>query len=355
MKIDIFNHIWPQAYFETVKRVVPRFLDMGKRVTSVPMLMDLDIRFRVMDAFENYYQVLSLSSPPVEVLAPTAEDAATLARVANDTVADACARHPDRFPGFIATLALTDAETMVTEAERAIESLGAVGVLIYTNAAGRPIDGPEFEPLYARMARYGLPIWIHPTRTAAMSDYPSEPRSRFEIWWTLGWPYETTAAMARLAFSGVLDRYPSLQFITHHGGGLAPMLEGRLGPGWDQMGTRTSDEDYFALLKKLKHRPLDYFRMFYADSALFTAAGATRLALEFFGEDRFLFASDAPFDPEQGPMYIRETIRILDELEITETARRKIYSGNAMAMLKLENTGGKLRRKALADFAAAAS
>jgi aminocarboxymuconate-semialdehyde decarboxylase len=347
MKIDIFNHIWPQPFYHAVQRYVPKFLDMGKRVTSVPMLMDLDIRFRVMDAFPDYYQVLSLSSPPVEVLASSPSDAATLARIANDSVAEVCDRHPDRFPGFIATLALTDAETMVTEAERAIDTLGAVGVLIYTNAAGRPIDGPEFEPLYERMARYGLPIWIHPTRTAAVSDYPSEARSRYEIWWTLGWPYETTAAMARIAFSGVLDRYPTLQFITHHGGGVAPMLEGRLGPGWDQMGTRTSDEDYFALLRRLKHRPIDYFRMFYADSALFTSAGATRLALDFFGVDRFLFASDAPFDPEQGPMYIRETIRILDALDIDPPSREKIYAGNAMSMLQLEQRNGRLRRRAV--------
>lgn len=123
------------------------------------------------------------------------------------------------------------------------------------------------------------------------------------------------------------------------------MLEGRLGPGWDQMGTRTSDDDYFALLRRLKHRPIDYFRMFYADSALFTSPGATRLALDFFGDDRFLFASDAPFDPEQGPMYIRDTIKILDALEIDRDSLEKIYSGNAIRMLQLERRGGLLRRK----------
>lgn len=56
VKVDIFNHIWPRPYFEAVQRYVPKFLDMGKRVTSVPMLMDLDIRFRVMDAFDDYYR-----------------------------------------------------------------------------------------------------------------------------------------------------------------------------------------------------------------------------------------------------------------------------------------------------------
>lgn len=334
-KIDIFTHIWPKPWFERLQRVVPSFRDMGKRVTSVPMLMDLDIRFRVMDRFPDYCQILSMSSPPLEVMAPP-DVAQDLARHANDCMAELVAKYPERFPGFIAILALNHPQGMIDETRRAIEQLGAVGILLYTNAAGRALDAPEFRPLFAMMAKYDLPIWIHPTRPATFADYQSEIKSQFEIWWTLGWPYETTAAMARIAFSKVLDEHPSLKIITHHGGGIAPMIEGRLASGWDQMGTRTSDADYFQLLRELKKRPVDYFRMFYADTALMGSANSTRLALEFFGPDHFLFASDAPFDPEQGPMYIRETIRIIDELDITPVVRRKIYQDNALRLLRLD-------------------
>lgn len=107
------------------------------------------------------------------------------------------------------------------------------------------------------------------------------------------------------------------------------MLEGRVGPGWDQLGSRTSRVDYKALLKELKHRPLDYFRMFYADTALFGAVKATECAMDFFGIDHFIFASDSPFDPERGPMFIRETIKIIDNLDISESDREKIYYKNA--------------------------
>ena len=69
------------------------------------------------------------------------------------------------------------------------------------------------------------------------------PKSKYEIWWTLGWSYETAAAMSRLVFSKIMDKYPKLKIITHHFGGIVPMLEGRIGPGWDQIGARTSDED----------------------------------------------------------------------------------------------------------------
>ena len=89
------------------------------------------------------------------------------------------------------------------------------------------------------------------------------------------------------------------------------------------------------VLGRLKKRPIDYFRMFYGDTALFGAYDATVCGLNFFGPDMVLFASDAPFDPEKGPMYIRETIAIIDRLPISDEERARIYSGNAMRLLRL--------------------
>ena len=80
---------------------------------------------------------------------------------------------------------------------------------------------------------------------------------------------------------------------------------------------------------------LDYFKMFYGDTALFGAASATRCGLDFFGVDHALFASDSPFDPEMGSMYIRETIKIIEELDITPEERDQIFRGNAKKMFKL--------------------
>jgi aminocarboxymuconate-semialdehyde decarboxylase len=118
-------------------------------------------------------------------------------------------------------------------------------------------------------------------------------------------------------------------------GAMAPYFEGRVGPGWDQLGARTSDTDYGAVLKSLAKRPLDYFKMFYADTALFGAYEPTVCGLRFFGADHVLFASDAPFDPEKGPMYIRETIAIVDRLPVSAGEREQIYWRNAKALLKL--------------------
>ncbi len=328
MKIDIFNHIFPKAYYDRMIEVAPNGKDMHKRVREIPSIVDLDERFRIMDMFEGYVQVICLGAPPIEVFGPPPLST-DMAKLANDEMARMVEKYQDRFPGFIASLPMNDPEGLLKEAERAVRDLGAVGVQIFTNVLGKPLDRPEIMPLFDLMARLDRPIWMHPARGADFADYKSEPKSRYEIWWTFGWPYETSVAMAHLVFAGLFDRLPDLKIITHHGGAMIPFFEGRVGPGWDQLGSRTSDEDYSLLLRKLKKRPIDYFRMFYADTALFGAKDATMLALKFFGPERVLFATDTPFDPEKGSAYTRWTIRIIDSLEIPDEERSAIYEGNA--------------------------
>ncbi len=334
MKIDIFAHIFPKTYFDKMLEIAPNAKDMNKRVRNVPSIVDLDERFRMMDQFKDYVQVICLASPPIELFGPP-PISTDLAKLANDGMAELVHKYPDRFPGFIASLPMNDPDGLLKEATRAVKDLGAVGVQIFTNVLGRPLDKPETMPLFDRMVELDRPIWMHPARGADVPDYKTEAKSHYEIWWTLGWPYETSVAMAHLVFSGLFDRHPDIKIITHHLGGMIPYFEGRVGPGWDQLGTRTSDEDYTLLLKKLKKRPLDYFRLFYADTAVFGSRPATICGLEFFGHERVLFGSDTPFDPEKGSAYIRWTIEIIDSLDITPEQRKAIYEGNARSMMKL--------------------
>ena len=336
MKIDLFNHFYPKAFWDEFVNRGGSFKDMGKRVQNILTIHDLDARFRVMDEFGDYRQFLSLSSPPLEAMAGPAVSP-TLARVANDGLADLVAKYPDRFIGFTASLPLNNPDESLKEMERAVTQLGARGIQIFTNVNGKPLDDPEFEPMFEEAHRRDLPIWMHPARGPNFPDYQSESKSLYEIWWTLGWPYETSVAMARMAFSGLLDRLPNLKIITHHMGGMMPYFEGRVGYGWDQLGTRTSDTDYFALLRSLKKRPIDYFRMFYADTALFGALAGTKCGLDFFGVGHVVFASDAPFEPQPG-LYIRETIRVIESLDLTVEQKDRIYRRNALRLLKLETS-----------------
>jgi predicted TIM-barrel fold metal-dependent hydrolase len=270
-----------------------------------------------------------------------------LARLANNGMHDIVRRHPDLFPAFVASLPMNNVAASLEEMDRAIGELGAKGVQIFTNVNGRPLDQPEFFPIFERMSKkYDLPIWVHPTRTAGFADYATERKSKYEIWWLFGWPYETSAFMARLVFSQMFEKLPKLKIITHHMGAMAPYLVNRLGYGMDQFGARTSDEDYEGLLKRMKKRPLDFFRMFYGDTSVNGSASAMRCGLDFFGVDHVLFGTDCPFDPEGGPLFIREIIKGLDGMKLRPDDRRKIYFGNAMRLLRLPQAPKKAPAKA---------
>jgi aminocarboxymuconate-semialdehyde decarboxylase len=337
MKIDAFCHILPRGYADRFQSLgnVPAAANLHKRTTGIPALVDLDLRFRQMDEFGDYRQIISIPAPPAEDIGPPPV-AREFARIGNEGLAELVRSHPDRFAGFVACLPMNDPDAAALEIEHACGELGALGAQIYTHVGGHPMDEPRFEPVYAKIAELDRMLWVHPCRNSSWADYPSEERSKYELWWVFGWEYDTAIFMARAVFSGLLERYPNLKVLIHHGGSMVPHFSGRVGPGLDQLGARTPD----AQREDVEHpplskRPLDYFKMFYVDTAMFGAEHAVRCSLEFFGVDHVLFASDSPFDPEKGPGYIRATIHDVEALGLPAADRERIYEGNAQRLLRL--------------------
>ena len=207
-KIDAFAHILPPGYLQHLRRQLAstmrpaqlRYYQDGVFGFD-PVISDLDARLRMMDRHGDYAQVLVLAVPPLEEVDPP-QAAAELARRANDEMADLVLRLPERFAGFAAALPLGDVEASLMEIDRAIGELGALGVQVFTNVRGAPLDHPRFDPILARMEALDRMIWLHPTRDAVWPDYATEHESDFGIWWSLGWPYETAAALSRLVYSG---------------------------------------------------------------------------------------------------------------------------------------------------------
>ena len=187
--------------------VSDRILGYQPWIHEDPALTGLDARWRVMDAFGDYRQVLTLAVPPLEELGGPAA-ALDLARAANEELAELVRAHPDRFAGFSAALPMNDIDAAAGELDRAMTQLGALGTQLHTNVGGAPLDQRRFAPIFETVTRLDGAVWIHPTRSPAWPDYPAESRSKYGIWWSLGWPYETSACMARLVYSGVFDSYP---------------------------------------------------------------------------------------------------------------------------------------------------
>ena len=332
MVIDIFNHFMPRAYLDRLASLVPDHV----AVTAFPRLktlVDVDARLRLLDRFDDLRQVLSLANPPLELIATPAQ-AAELARVANDAVADICRRHPDRFPAFIASLPMNNLDAALAEIDRAVTQLGACGIQVFTNVAGRPLSEPAFRPIFRAMVKHDLPVWVHPVRGPQFADYASETASENEIWFSFGWPYETTACMTRLIYSGIFDELPTLQIVTHHMGGMIPYFAGKIRLGFRQIFFGTPEQNPVAQEAGLKKPPLDYFKMLYADTALGEEA-PTRCGHAFFGTGNCLFATDAPFDAEHGYGLIANAIRAVEALDIPAAERARIFAGNAQALLRL--------------------
>jgi aminocarboxymuconate-semialdehyde decarboxylase len=336
MKIDIYNHVMPQPYLELVKT---HSKDPGivKRMSNLRMLWDIEQRVAMLrEKFPDVQQVLTLGLPSPELLGD-AERSPEFARVANDGMAEMCRKWPKEFPAFIASLPMNNPRAALEEMDRAIGKLGAKGIQIITSVAGRPLDEAEYFPVFERATNYhDVAIWMHPARPASRADYAGEPKSKYEIWQVLGWPFETSVAMARMVFSGLFDKLPKLRIITHHCGGMIPYFAGRAETLWAQLGSRSAEGDEAEVLKRLKKAPIEYFKMFYGDTVLGGAAAPLACGIAFFGVDHIVFASDCPFDPEGGPMFIREGIRSIEELGLPEPDKRKIYFGNAMGLLRLE-------------------
>ena len=330
--IDAFNHILPKKYQAVLEQKVPN-RDMSSNLSryaeTVPTLLDLDARFRLMDSVEGYMQVLTLAAPTVESVA-SPEVAVDLCRFANDEMAELVEKYPDRFAAAIAALPLNDLDASLEEIDRAIRDLRLRGIQMYSDVNGMPLDAEALYPIYEKMERYNLPILIHPKRSPALPDYPGEENSRYRAWTKLGWPVASSMAMFRLVYGGVMERFPNLKIVTHHCGGVIPYLAGRMEWNDDFNEMRMGHKDIL-----FPHKPLEYFRRMYYDTANNGYPAGLRCGMDFAGIGKLVFATDLPFCNQKGLRLIRDSIAAVDALDLAPGDRRKVFQSNAVDLFRL--------------------
>ena len=167
-------------------------------------------------------------------------------KLINDGFAEICAKYPDQFPGWVAQGAADRAGRRRARGRTRASRTARCGVQIYTNVAGKPLDRSGVRAvLRGDEQAQQADLDASGARRRISRTISTETKSMYEIWWTLRLVLRDRARRWRGWCSRrSLDKYPNLKIITHHFGGIVPMLEGRIGPGWDQLGARTSDEDY---------------------------------------------------------------------------------------------------------------
>ncbi len=312
MKIDIFAHIMPDKYFTALSHKIDlnNYQLTKCRVAKRRDVQDLEMRLKIMERYPDVLQVITISLPPLDEIM-SLPDAIELSKVANDELAELLVKHPDKFIAGVACIPVDDMDAALKETERAITQLGLKGVQLYARVNGEGLDDPKFKPLYERMARYDLPIWIHP----CSDDTLDEP--------LFGLPFATTWAMRCLVTAGVFQDYPNIKFITHHCGAMVPYFADRI--KW---------------LYPLKFKPgeparnwTEDFHKFYNDTATYGYTPSLTCGYSFFGADHLLFGTDAPLGPESG--LTRETIDSIQRMSIPEIDKEKIFIQNAIKLLKI--------------------
>lgn len=291
-------------------------LGLGSELRDFPGLCDPQVRIDLMDRHRVDMQVLTLSTPALGLFGPEQRaNCREAARIANDGIAEIATARPDRFIG-AATLPLMDPEAAAREFERAVLGSGLKGVQIFSHVGGKPLDDPEFFPIYQLICEHDVPVLLHP----AGGDYNVRTRD-YMIWLTFGWPFETSIAMARLVYGGVLERFPRLKIVAHHLGAFVPSLRGRIlsiSANMEKSGRW-----------KLPQPALSYFKRFYGDTAVYGHQGSLADGYDFFGPDRIVFGSDFPFAT------LEEVLPAVVNWKLEPGDKVKVLAGNARRLFKL--------------------
>lgn len=334
MVIDIFTHMGSSRYLEylsaqggtAVKRRLERIYQMAR---ETPYAVDVAKRVELLDTYGIDQQVVTLFNNVDSN--SIGDDKTAKVRIAG-AINDSMAGIMEESRGRIVCAGSVPLEALeaggLKEMDRAIKKLGLKAVAFPSHLDGKPLDSPEFLPFWAHAAELDVPVFIHPSSPVNHAGRPYE--NGYDLTHVFGWPFETVLALSRLVFSGIMEKYPNLKIISHHlGGGMVPFFSGRIEESY------TTDQQMHDMGRVLPKPPLEYFRLFYYDTAVGGSPAAVKCALEVFGPDQLVFATDFPHGPEGGLKRLETYSKIITSLKIPAADKKKIMGGNAKRILKL--------------------
>ena len=324
MKLDLHTHYYPPAYFERIERSGGDFSfgasPTGQRIirykgarffgVTAPMT-DVGKRLEDMDRVGIDVEVLSLSTPNVFFAEGRAQ--IEVARMVNDAYADLIAKRPGRFLGF-ASIPMDDPDGALRELARVLDELRLQGVVLLSNIRGRALADPAYRPFFAECDRRKACVFVHPMIPAA-----AEPFGEYVLGPIVGFPFDTTLAVARLCYAGVFKQLPNIRWLVAHAGGAIPYLLERLDSGW---------RDFAECRANIDEPPSTYLKRLYYDTVTFSPNNL-RLLRDIVGTDHLAMGSDYPHLLGS----IDKAISSIEGLDWDATEKERVFSGTALALL----------------------
>lgn len=323
-RYDIHTHHYTQGFFEAVRasggdfsfgtdptgRTIITY--KGSRFFGVqPPMTDVSRRLADMDRAGVDVAVISLSTPNVFFTGPDRQP--FIARMMNDAYAETRAKHPTRFRCF-ASIPMDNPDEALKELHRSIDELKLNGVVLLSNIGGRALTAPQYRPFFQEANRMKLCIFLHPMLPAA-----SEPFQEYVLGPIIGFPADTTLAVARMCFDGMFKDFPDIRWIIGHAGGAVPFLMERMDSGW---------RDFAETKVKIDQPPSTYLKKLYYDTVTFNPHNLHMLR-DMVGTDHMLMGSDYPHLLGS----IDKAVTSIEALAIPEAEKARIFSGTALSIL----------------------
>lgn len=338
MVIDFQSHLFPEEYLNEMARIQGNvILEAPDPYSGMSYFYDKQLKCRIntatlqgreperrvehMDSLGVDIQVLSVPPPGADRF--DGDGAVSLARKANDALARICKKYSRRFVGLF-TLPTASTRDSLDELERSVTELGLRGFGCYSNLNGRPLDSEELLPIYERLAKLGIPVYIHPTAPLATQA------TGLDIMPVLifGWAFDSTVAMTRLVYGRVMERFPEIDFVVADVGGVLAFFAQRA------TNIYTGRTEEIRRKYGLKDNPLDSFKKFHVDTADHPSS-TLKCVLDFFGPDRLVLGTNYPYGPEEGCLFIKNSLRSIEELPLKKEEKEKVLGGNAARVLKV--------------------
>ena len=324
MKIDVHTHYYPEVFFKLLRDIPSEFsfatdptgrtiiTHHGARFFGVtPPMSDPQKRLEDMDRVGIDVEVISISTPNIFFADETRQP--EVARILNDAYADLIARHPARFKGF-ASIPMDSPDAAIAELHRAIHELKLNGVVLLSNIKGRALTSPTYRPFFEEANRLNLCIFLHP-----MLPPNPEPFTEYVLGPLVGFPFDTTLAVARMCFDGMLRELPNIRWIIGHLGGAVPYLMERLDSGY---------RDFAECRVNIDQPPSTYLKKLYYDTVTFSPHNLL-LARDLVGVDHMVMGSDYPHLLGS----IERSVSSIEDQAISEHEKQKIFSGNVLGIL----------------------
>lgn len=315
--IDVYCHHISRSVGKILNKL--KYYGEGKEFAYPPQNADPEVRLGLMEKYGIDIQALTQTTPVLLGFNP--EEAAEICKLSNNDNYALCKAYPKKFVN-ICIISLLDMKSAMDELKRCINELDCRGVTISTNQNGKGLDSPEYFPFYEKLVEHDLPIFLHPTH------WESYPLVDMEKGWRMmhvfGWPFDTTQAVWRLIFGGVIDRFPTIKIVTHHLGAMLPFFSRRIEQNFNKF-----------LRDKVPRHISEYWKNIYGDTATDGTLASYPCGYAFFGPDRMMYGTDYPFGAEDGEDFIRSNLEGIKSMNIPQGEKEKILGENAKKLLKI--------------------